>query len=206
MKQSSKRLISISVALIFVIAAFVCFFDLVQPTYSNLETLRSKQIGESNYLKDQTAIIKQAQSAIAAYQNEAQGAGNVALAMPSGQDIAGALAQVQGIALNNGIALGSIAITPPAIQLQASGVAAANGSSSSLLKPLGNFTLKITGAGSYESFKNFLSELETNIRIFDVKDVSLQPAATAANAGVRPAGSRDVFNYAVTVATYYQTQ
>ena len=205
MKQSSKRLISVLIALLFVVAAFIFFFDFVQPAYNDMKMLRSKQLGEENYITNQAILVKQVQTILTTYRNEAQGAANVDLAMPSGEDIAGALAQIQGIAVNNGITIGSIAVTPPAIQVQAK-LAGAVASSSTLMKPLGSFTFKLAASGSYENFKNFLSEIETNIRIFDVETVSLQPAAVTASAALRAASSSDMFNYMITVATYYQTQ
>ena len=200
MKQSSKRIISVFLALAFIVVAFVLFFDLVQPAYSDTKTLQSQQLGEENYLQNQTMLVKQVQTTLNTYQNEAQGAANVGLAMPSGEDVAGALAQMQGIAANNNILVSSVSVTQPAIQVQT-----AAPSRSTLLKPLGSFMFKFSASGSYESFKNFLSELETNVRIFDVKAVSLQPAGGPVN-GAHPAFSNDAFNYAVTVATYYQTQ
>jgi len=44
--------------------------------------------------------------------------------------------------------------------------------------------------------------LETNIRIFDVTAISLQPAALAATK--TQAANSDMFNYTITVVTYYQ--
>ena len=205
MKQSSKRLISAFIALLFIIAAFIFFFDFVQPTYRDMQTLRSKQLGEENYLANQTALVKQVRAVLATYQNEAQGAANVGLAMPSGQDVAGALAQIQGIAANNGITIGSVAVTPPEVQVRTAASGAVAPVSANLLKPLGSFTFKLAASGSYENFKNFLSETETNIRIFDVKAVSLQPVAVTTSVG-KPVSSADMFTYTVTVATYYQTQ
>jgi hypothetical protein len=217
MKQSSKRILSVFFAFILIVTAFIFFFDFVQPTYNDMQALRSKQLGEASYLQNQTALVKQVQMTLNTYQNETQGAANVSLAMPSGQDVAGALAQIQGIAANNAIALGSVALTLPTVQIQASGSDTSGGSSAAeLMKPLGSFELRFAAAGSYESFKNFLSEVETNIRIFDVENISIQPAvvvsAPAASTKSKAAASTsttpadDLFNYAVTVATYYQTQ
>jgi Tfp pilus assembly protein PilO len=203
MKQSSKRLMSVFFAFLFVLAAFIFFFDLVQPAYQNVEALRSQQLGEANYIATQSALVKQVQAVLNTYENEAQGAANVSLALPPREDVAGALAQIEGIAANNNIAIGTVAVTPPAVQIGA-GTAAASASSTGATKPVSSFTLKILATGSYESFENFISEIETNIRIFDVKDVSVQSAILAPSAPGKPATSRDAFNYALTIATYYQ--
>lgn len=203
MKQSSKRIASVFFSFVFILAAFILFFDLVQPTYTDAKSLESQQLGEQTYLKNQTTLVSQVQATLNAYQNEAQTAANVGLAMPSGEDVAGALAQVQGIAANNNITMTSISVTPPQLQIQTT---AAGSASSTLTKPLGSFSFNLSALGSYENFKSFLSELETNIRIFDVKTISIQPTAVATSANGKQIASSDLFSYSITVATYYQTQ
>jgi hypothetical protein len=169
-----------------------------------VQALRGKQLGEQNYLTSQTALVKQVQTTLNTYQNEAQGSANVSLAMPSGEDIAGALAQIQGIATNNDIDITGVTVTAPEIQVSKTGTSLS--SSTSPIKPLGSFAFKLTGSGSYESLKNFLSEIETNVRIFDVETFSLQPMAVTTVPGSKTTPSRDAFNYSITVDTYYQTQ
>jgi len=206
MKQSSKRLMSLFLSFIFMVAAFVLFFELVEPTYNEMQGLRSNQLGEENYLSTQTALVKQVQTTLNTYQNEAQGAANVALAMPSGEDVAGALAQLEGISTNNGITIESISVTTPAIQTQTTAGGANAASPINFVKPLENVTFRIAASGSYESFKNFLSEIETNIRIFDVKTVSLQPASGIVATNGKSPLFQDMFSYSLTVAAYYQKQ
>lgn len=183
-------------ALIFVLGAFFCFFNLVEPAYSSVQDLRGKQIGEENYLKTQTALVNQTQKSINSFEN--QGSTNVGLVLPSGQDAAGALAQVEGIAAANSILITSINASTPTIQV---GTSTAN--TSQIQKPLGSFSLRITATGAYENFKNFISEIETNIRLFDVKEFSMQPLAVVATG--KNAVTQDNFTGNITVATYYQT-
>lgn len=206
MKQSSKRLASISLSFLFLLAAVVVFFDLVQPEYANEKSLQSQVIGEQSYLTDQTALVKQVQTTLNEYQNNVSSSADVALAMPSGEDVAGALAQIQGIAANTGITITNISATQPQVQIPAAPSGGAAASSTALLKPIGNFSFNISASGSYEGFKNFIQQIETNIRIFNVQTVSLQPANLAAVAGSKASPARDLFNYTVMVATYYQTQ
>ena len=204
MNQSSKRLFSVLLAFLFLMAAIVVFFDLVQPEYDVAKNLQAQQIGEQNYLTSQTATVKQVQTVMNAYRNDSQNSANVDLAMPSGEDVAGALAQIQGIAENTGITVTSISATPPQVKV-AQTPAAAAATSTQLMKPLGSFTFTLAASGSYEQFKSFLQDLETNIRIFDVQAVTLQQGSAASVSGKTPA-THDIFNYTVTVATYYQTQ
>jgi hypothetical protein len=126
------------------------------------------------------------------------------MALPVGPDVSGALAQIYGIATNANVTIQGAEISTQAVQAVAApattvGAAAATGS---IVKPTGTVSFQVTGSASYESFKSFLQELETNIRIFDVTAISLQPAAIAATK--TQTANMDMFNYTITVVTYYQ--
>lgn len=195
MKQTSKRLISLMLALGFVVAAFIIFFDLIQPTYGDLQTLKGKQLSAENFLASEQNIVNQVKKLVSQYASDAQTENSLALAMPSGPDVAGALAQVYGIGQNNNVTIQNINFSAPVTSAQASR------SPNQILKPTGTFAIQITANGSYEALKNFLTQLETNIRIFDVTALSLQPAATGAASLV---STTDLFNYSITINTYYQ--
>lgn len=195
-------------ALIFLVAAFLVFFDMVQPAYGDLQTLKGKQLSMENFLQNEQTEVNQAKQLISQYQGESQAQQNLALAMPSGPSVAGALAQIYGIAQNNNIALQNIGFSPPTVRLQAQPAAQTGGASAQatlgqIVKPMGSITIQTTGAGSYENLKSFLSQLETNIRVFDVTSLSLQPVVVVAT-GKGAAASQDLFTYNFTVATYYQ--
>lgn len=193
---------SIVGALVFVILALVLFFDLVQPEYGNMEALKGQAVGQKAFLASETTAVAQAQQLISEYQSQSQGEQNAALAMPTGADIAGALAQAYGIAQANNIVIQTISVSTPTLEAPATPT---DGTTlSDLVKPLGTLTLQITAAGSYESLQGFLSGLETNIRIFDLKGISIQPAAGAASGKGVPI-TQDLFTYALSFAVYYQT-
>jgi hypothetical protein len=183
-------------ALIFVLGAFFVFFDFVEPAYSSVETLRGKQIGEESYLTSQSSLVKQMQSSLNNYENQNQA--NVGLALPSGQNVSGALAQIEGIAATNSVTITNITVSAPTLQV---GTSTSNGA---MQKPLGSFSLKIAGTGAYENFKNFITEIETNIRLFDITGFSLQPLMTATGAK-SGAITQDMFTGNITVVAYYQT-
>ncbi len=194
--------------LVFLVAAFIGFFDFIQPAYGNIGTLRGQETAQQQLLTTLTATVKQAQQLVASYGTDTSGAAGIALALPAGQDAAGALAQVGGIAAADGLTVTSIAVSTPVIRTQqaSAAAAAAAGSASSTMqnaKPAGSFSLRISTNGSYENFKSFMADLENNIRLFDIQSVSIQPAAAAAGKG--KAVSVDYFTYNIVVQTYYQT-
>jgi Tfp pilus assembly protein PilO len=211
MKQESKRLTSIILAALILAAALVAYFEFIVPSYTNLETVKGQEESEQALLANENQIVTQGKALLATYQNDASSSQSVALALPVGQDVSGALAQIYGIASNANVTVQGTAIsiqavqaTPAAVQTDGStgsqlGNAAATGS---IVKPTGTISFQVTGSGSYESIKAFLQELETNIRIFNVTAIALQPTQTIATK--TQAASSDVFNYTITVVTYYQ--
>lgn len=206
MKQSAKRITSMLLALLFLAAAFVLFFDLLQPAYGQVQTLRGQLLAEQNSLGSAKSVVKQVQDLVTAYDNQSQGQGSVGLALPTGEDVAGAVTQIEGIAQNQNLGLTGITVGSPALASSAGASAAAKASSSAqIVKPMGSFALKLTGSASYESIKNFLSQIETNIRIFDVEGISIVPVTPPGTVVQKGApASRDLFNYEISVQAYYQ--
>ncbi len=195
------------IALAFLVAALFTFFDFIQPTYGHLQTKKGTELSSENFLSNEQQIVGQAKTLISQYENEGAVQDSLALAMPSGPNIASALAQVYGIALNNNVAIQSVGITSPMVELQnqaqqagaSAGLPAGQGT-----KQMGTFSLQIAAAGSYENFKSFLSQLEMNIRIFDLTALSIQPPQSGVLNGKGSAASSDLFTYNFTVATYYE--
>lgn len=208
MKQETKRLSSLIIAALILAAALVVYFEFIVPAYTNLEAIKGQEESEATLYANETQIVNQGKSLLAAYQSDASSSQSVAMALPVGQDVSGALAQIYGIAANTGITIQQTGISVQAVQAitpqgTAAGSQIANAAAAgSVIKPTGTVSFQIGGSGSYESFKNFLQGLETNIRIFDVTAVSLQPDAILATK--TQAANQDMFTYTMTVVTYYQ--
>jgi hypothetical protein len=195
MKPSTKRFTSSIAALLFFVAAFVVFLELVQPAYSDLSSSKGKLAGEEAMLQNESSTIASVEKLIATYQSQATTQGTLAAALPVGENLAGAVAQIYGLAQANNISIQNTSVSVSAPKALAQSSAGAN----LLLRPTGTIAFAVMAAGNYESFLNFLSGLESNLRLFDVKQVSIQSASAA----VKGQG-QDYFNYLLTVDTYYQ--
>ena len=195
MKQSTKKLISMLVALAFLIAAFVFYFDFVVPAYGDMQALKGRELGEQNFFSQESNTITQVQKLIATYKNESQEQTAVEMSLPPEQDVSGALAQIYGIAAVNNINLSNVSIAVSSVVTNSGAITSVP---SLLLKPVGSVSFAVSVSGSYEDFKNFLSEIETNVRIFDVKNLSIQPSSQAGSL------TKDIFNYNMTITAYYQ--
>jgi len=196
-------------ALAFIVASLLVLFDFIQPTYGDVQTLRGKQVADEDFLTQEQNVVTQAQNLLAQYKSQGTNQSQLALAMPSGPDVAGGLAQIYGLAALNGLTVQSITLSTPVVAAAQSaqtlgGTNASPLTASQIVKPMGTLTIQMTGTASYEGLKSFLSGLETNIRIFDVTGISIQPANITVT-GKSVSFNNDLFSYNMTVVTYYQT-
>lgn len=190
MKPSTKRLVSLVGALVLVFAALVVYFNLTVPEYDVIDKTRG-DVASRQLLSDaQQGAIKQVQKLISDYQGKNQIRDTVSLALPTVLDQGGILHQVQTLASVNKLSMQSFSISAPVSQ--SISVAA---SSSAIIRPIGNLNFQFRVVGTYEDFKNFLGNLETNIRIFDIRSASVDPLG-------KP--NQDFYGFDLTVVTYYQ--
>lgn len=207
-KQSSKRFYSMILSVAFLAGSLLMFFELIQPAYSNVQALKGKELSMQDSLEKEKTIIEQAKQLIAQYQSESQAQDNLALAMPSGPNVAAALAELYGIAQNNGTVISGMSVSLPTIQLsQGNRAAGSSLTASQVIKPRGTISIQVTALGGYENMKNFLAQLETNIRIFDLTGFSIQPPSGVSTVGANGKAvpqNPDLFGYTFAVATYYQ--
>ena len=191
--------------LVLLVASLMTYFQFITPAYDETQQIKSKQLGRSFFLKEEQSTIEKVQGLISSYQTQGQIQNAVSLSLPTNPDIGGALAQIYGISKNSGLVFQSASISSLSIQSVDSGAPLRDGTgesvavapSFSLQKPIGSVSFNVRLNGSYEGLKDFLDLLQTNIRIFDVKTLSISPAgASGASIGI--------FNYDLSVVAYYQ--
>lgn len=197
MKQSVKRLISMVVSLIFLVGAFVLFFYFVQPAYQDMLDLKS-QLGNLEVLRaEQEVIFKNLQGLISTYNESQEVREIVSLALPLNPSVAEFVAQINGLAINNNLTAQFYSISPILEPVISEEDRRQEGKEKSItnVKPVNTISFSARLSGSYSDFKNFLKQLETNVRVFDIKTISIQPASQE---------NSDLYFYDLTVETYYQ--
>lgn len=197
MKQTTKRFVSMLGGLTLLVSAMVVYFEFITPVYSEVQNIKSKQIGSGRFLLSEQETIEKVRDLISSYEGQIKVQEFVSMALPSGdEDVPGALAQVYGLSKNSGLAMQSIGISA------ANPLGSPDGKTAvafSLQKPVGKISFNLRVNGSYEDLKGFLSLLETNIRIFDLVSVGVQPLAGEGGA------PRDFYGYDINVVAYYQS-
>lgn len=192
MKQSAKRLVGTVTSLVFITIALVLFFNFIMPIYREIEVSRSEAAARAQLLENQKRIVTQVENLASTYQEGIQLQDIVSSALPLNQEVSEALLQIAGIAQSNNMIPTAFTVTPPAATAAA---ARADVRKTSLLKATSALTIRVDLNGTYEDFKGFLKNIETNVRLFDVKQITLQPVAQS---------GQTRYSYSVTVATYYQ--
>jgi hypothetical protein len=205
MKQAGSHLSSTLLALLLLVVAAIVFFEFVESAYANLMTLRGQEAGEQQFLAAEQKIATQANTVFNEFQTGSQGAQAVDLAMPVGPDSAGALAQLYGIAADSSLIIQSVGVSLSAPPPQASANTASTASTAALIKPYGSLNFQVTADGTYESLQTFLQGLETNVRIFDVTQLSVHQVTQVTSAGAAATGNQDFFTYTFTAVAYYQS-
>lgn len=194
MRQSFKRLLSSILALVCVIAAFIIYFNLVQPEYDKVMELRGEYASLNEVVESQRVIIDTVEALVVKYDQSQAARQQIEFALPAMPKAAEALAQINGIVNVN--------------RLNAQAFALMGGESSNSDRareeaaafkpyPVQQLIFQARLNGSYEDFKKFLDNLETNVRIFDVKTMSVQAAG-------KP--NQDFYTFEMRIVAYHQNE
>ncbi len=187
MKASSKRFFSLLISLALLVGSILIYSLLVAPAYEEVNKLRGDLAAKSDALDAQQQVAQQAKTLLDQYQNDLTSLQNtISLAMPIGVDYQTLVNQVNGLAKNFNLLLISLDFNLLPVTGQQTGVGT---------KPTGQATvqIKMQLKGQYQSFKDFLRALETNIRIIDLANLTVVPDEKGQN-----------FSYNVVANTYYQ--
>ncbi len=194
MKQTTKRFLSLLISFVLFVASLIVYFNLIVPAGDEEQKVKAQAISRENFVKSQQAAISQVQKLISSYKGEGKLRDVVSSILPLSPDLAGAFAQLSGLAQVNKLSIQNVTVSIPVNQN-----ARVNNNASGtvqLAKPFGSVDFQIKIMGSYGDFKSFLRNLETNIRIFDVKKITLESPS-------KP--NQEVYGYDLTVETYYQS-
>ena len=196
MKQTTKRFLSLLISFVLFVASLIVYFNLIVPAGNEEQSIKAKAISRENFVKSQQAAISQVQKLINSYKGEGELRDVVSSILPLFPDLAGAFSQLSGLAQVNRLLIQNVTVNPPVNQSVQGNSNASGAVSQPLAKPFGSVDFQMKVVGSYGDFKSFLKNLETNIRIFDVKKIILESPG-------KP--NQEIYNYDLTVGTYYQS-
>ncbi|MFH0890918.1 MAG: type 4a pilus biogenesis protein PilO [Candidatus Liptonbacteria bacterium] len=197
-------MISAFFSLVFVLAAMVVFFRYIRPEYEDLQVNKAtlnQQLEELDKKERISGLIAQQSDK---YDKDAKSREILTLALPVGSAVDLALNQINGLATQNGVSISSISVA----ELTPTVSEAARrdpGSLEAMVSEPRTTSFAIAALGSYENFRSFLAYLETNLRIFDIKDISIQRIGISGGAtSTKNQAQAPTYSYTLTLQAYYQ--
>jgi len=172
------------------IASIFVYSTLIRPAYSDIENLRAQASSKTQLLEQQQSSIKQVQSLLSQYQDVLKVEDTISSILPLSPDVASGVNQITGLSKINNLTIDLLSIEETAIKPS---------DEPNLVKGVGALKFNFHLIGSYENFKAFLQNVETNITLMDLTNLKVETAARAKL-------NENRFSYTLTVNTYYQAQ
>lgn len=187
-KPSTQRALSLLAAGLMVIIAIAVFATLVVPEYQKIQILKGELTGKSELYQEQKGVVEQVEKLIYQYEGVGGLKETLALALPTREEVADIVNQLNTITGANGMFIRSVGLDYLPIK---------EPKKPTLVKTSGSLRLSLNLLGSYAALKNVLGALETNIRVMDIATLKAEPAGD-------PKKDQDLFLYTLTIDTYYQ--
>ena len=184
MKASTKRTIMALASLVFLILAIYVYVVFIKPSYADVLELASMRAGRQENVKNFTALNKEFQNIFNEYKNIDEIGSRFSVYMPLKIDLSHVINQITGIARLNNMEIQSFSLRPMAIK-----------PTKSLVKGMGTLRAELKMTGTYENFKSFLKNIETNFLITDVINFKIDVQPNTSNLAIN-----------IIIDTYYQTK
>jgi Tfp pilus assembly protein PilO len=195
MKSSGKRLISMLIAFVMVFAAIIIYSNLTVPAYTALDERRAELNSLDQLYARKEKAIADVQSVLKDYDSDQKLKGLqdvISSSLPNNPQQSEILNQVRAIAGVNQLSLTDMSLNVSSIQN-----VAAKATSTQLIKPVAAISMQFKVIGYYADIKNFISSLENNLRIMDIRSITIDPLG-------KP--DQDYYRADLTVITYYQSK
>lgn len=164
MRASSKRILSILLAGLFLIGLIVVATSLTKPAFDGVVEKKAELFSKQELYNNQKGAIDEVQGLLNKFQEASRVREVINMAVPLEEDITNALNQIDAIARTAGVKV---------ISFKSSTVSFSGPDDDPFIRRLGSIETEMNVAGDYENLRNFMKFLETNVRVFDVSDLSI---------------------------------
>lgn len=201
MKQGTKRFISIVLSLGLLTAAAIMYFTVIRDEYQSVMRLKAERDERARFVVEQQKNIERIQQLLNDYNGNNQAQHAVSVAVPPNPDAGNIIAQVNALAAKDNLQLQSFLVATNAssqnvTDQQAKKVVKPD-SVEALKRPIGTVTFQVKFVAGYAGVKAFITDLESNLRVMDIKSITVAPAD-------KP--DRDLYTVELAVTAYYQTK
>jgi Tfp pilus assembly protein PilO len=191
-------MIRTTISLICLVAAGAIFFMYTQPTYDTVQATNTQIAQYDQALSKATELQSLKQTLLSRYNafNPADIA-RLQTLLPDHVDNVRLILDIDSLAGKHGMALQNVVVSAPA---SAQGNQTAVGAVGASSQKYDSLTIKFTTQGSYDTFRQFLSDLDSSLRIVDLTSLMIAPGAGSSAAA---ATSSPLYTYTITLQTYW---
>jgi Tfp pilus assembly protein PilO len=184
MSGAAKRFYGVFGSVILIVAAGVVFFSFVVPKSREIQELRSERHALVEFVNEKNDAVGQVSELLNKYKSISALQETLSASLPTEEDVPGIVNQLQGLANLSGVVIDSLSLQFLSIRAQ---------DNTATIEPVGTLRATVGIKGDYNSIKEYISLLETNIRIIDLNSMQIS-GGTEGN----------VLSYEIVVDTYYQ--
>lgn len=189
MKPSVKRALSLLLSAGLLVAALVVYALLIRGQYGAIQELRGRLEAKIGILEIETKAVEQVKNLVVNLKSVANISSALSFALPESESVSSIVAQVNALTQVHGLVLQGVGIShlpmiPPPVKL-------------SFAKGMGALRMDIKFVGPYAAGRDFMSDLERNLRIMDIKNLKMESASKT---------GEDLMSFGLTVDTYYQVK
>jgi Tfp pilus assembly protein PilO len=195
LRASTKRTGSLMMSVLFFVLAFASYSLFVRPELDKISELRGVLQSKMELLEQQRTVNEQVKNLLSRFKSVSNLESIVSMAIPVNEDFGALLHQLDILAGSSGLTVASIdfrSFNLPTSRLRTGDQADTIG----VISERGRVAMEVSLQGSYSALKAFLKLIETNVRILDVKTLSL--------AAVDQTNASDLFTYKILVEGYFQ--
>lgn len=176
----------------FLVGAAMVYIFLMKPSYTTLTAFRVQTAQVALDITEKQSVAEKIRELITTYQSVAVIRDLLARSLPSnGIDAAAVTGEINAIAEENLVSLLTLSY-------EAVPIAALPDPTKNAKYGYGGMKVKIEVVGSYEHIKDFAIGLESNMRIFDIKDMKIESVD-------EKLARANILRGEVTIQTYYQS-
>jgi|GEM_PF-6102289 len=187
MKASTKRLLSIFLALALIGAAAFIVLNQSLGKWKKLQGIR-QEVAEKTAVRNQLVqIAAKAQELLARFEDVDRQAEPISRAVPAGPKLPEALAILGALASQNNLSLGQVSFDDILIRPDTASAATPRAVPVKVLMTL---------TGRYTDFKNWLKAIESELRLMDVEEIGIQ--------GISSKAGEELFSFSVHLTAYFQ--
>lgn len=201
MRSSTKRLISMLISGILLLGTAVFIPSIIGPAVENINEKRSELRSKETFLQERTEVVEAVDRLVTQLvENLSDLQMSIDTAIPSEEDLKNIINQLDGMLARSNSSLSSVTVS--------------EARSADLISPqtqgLGFMDMEINLSGNYSDIKDFVGLIETNLRLFEVVELSVDvdPESLVSQSGTEDddliVTGDPIINMSATVRSFFQ--